>query len=477
MNQFLNASDAAFRDLETRANGKCLRFRQQPLPPGCTPGQADIGFEIDPESGVASLHVQKGIEYSGSSEDVTAWFQAGSKAFLTFNSLVEWVRGPLHQAYSTATSGTAKTVEPTPRELTDMAAVRRKLQSIERPEPIDEADLARRLRDKVLGQDFAMNTLAGVVARHFARIEPKRPAVLFAVGPSGVGKTRAAETLAHELQQLQRGSKGFSFMRLDMTEYQEAHRVSQLIGSPQGYVGHGEGSQLVDALRANPRTIVLFDEIEKAHPAILRVLMNAMDAGRLSTAERSSSGHQIDCREAVFIFTSNLDAQGILDELENRGGFGDRTKEDEICRKRIRAGGVPPEIVGRIGRFLVFQPLSPETRAAIIALTIAEVAREYGVQIRYVEPSVIVHLLERTQAQGFGARPAQFLIDELLGALFAEAARTGCQSAYRVLGPPFRCSPVGAPSQKPPASQPASSTGTPQVDPATLIFPQNPSLN
>jgi ATP-dependent Clp protease ATP-binding subunit ClpA len=476
MNQFITASDSAFRDLETRASGKCLRFRQQQMPAGCAPAQADVGFEIDPESGVACLHVQKGIEYSGSSEAVAAWFQAGSKAFLTFDSLVEWIRGPLQQAYSTATatSGTAKTVEPTPRELTDMAAVRRKLQSIERPEPIDEADLARRLRDKVLGQDFAMNTLAGVVARHFARIEPKRPAVLFAVGPSGVGKTRAAETLAHELQQLQRGSTGFGFLRLDMTEYQEAHRVSQLIGSPQGYVGHGEGSQLVDTLRANPRTIVLFDEIEKAHAAILRVLMNAMDAGRLSTAERSSSGHQIDCREAVFIFTSNLDAQGILDELENRDGFGDRTKEDEICRKRIRAGGVPPEIVGRIGRFLVFQPLSPETRAAIIALTIAEVAREYGVQISYVEPSVIVHLLERTQAQGFGARPAQFLIDELLGALFAEAARTGCQSAYRVLGPPFRCSPVSQPSSSKPCP---TAKATPQVDPATLIFPQNPSLN
>lgn len=475
MNQFLNATDAGLRNLEAKAKGKCIRFRQQAMPPGCSPARADIGFEIDSGSGIASLHVQKGMEYTGHSEDVATWFQNGSKAFLTFDSLVEWLRGTLRQSYSTAqqsaaATGTPNVPEATSQELTDMTAVRRRLQAIEQPEPIDEAALSRRLREKVLGQDFAINTLVGTVARHCARIEPKRPAVLFAVGPSGVGKTRAAECLARELQQLQQRSKGFGYLRLDMTEYQEAHRVSQLIGSPQGYVGHGQGSQFADVLRANPRTIVLFDEIEKAHPAILRVLMNAMDAGRLSTAERSGSGHKIDCCEAVFIFTSNLDAQGILDELEKRQGFGERTTEDEICRKRIRAAGVPPEIVGRIGRFLVFRPLSAETRAGIIALTIAEVAKEYGVQVSYVEPSVVVHLLEKTQSQGFGARPAQFLIDELLGALFAEAARAGGDSSFRVVGPPFRC----LPASQAPSPQPSKAV-TP--NPAALIFPQNPSLN
>src|SRR5205807_2293117 len=104
--------------------------------------------------------------------------------------------------------------------------------------------------------------------------------VVFAVGPSGVGKTRTAEAMAQVLREVDEDNEAYQFLRLDMTEYQEAHRVSQLIGAPQGYIGHGEGSQLIDALRANRRTIVLFDEIEKAHPAILRVLMNAMDAGR-----------------------------------------------------------------------------------------------------------------------------------------------------------------------------------------------------
>ena len=477
MNQFFTAPDSAFSDLAARAAGKCIRFRQQPMPPGCQPDQADIGFEIDRETGIASLHVQKNVAYSGRSSEVANWLQSGSKAFLTFGSLVDWIRGPLRQAYAvtaTATSGTAKAVEATSRELTDMAAVRRRLQAKDQPEPIDQADLSRRLREKVLGQDFAINTLVGTVARHCARIEPNRPAVLFAVGPSGVGKTRAAESLASELQQIQQQPKGFGFLRLDMTEYQEAHRVSQLIGSPQGYVGHGEGSQLVDTLRANPKTIVLFDEIEKAHPAILRVLMNAMDAGRLSTAERSGSGHQIDCREAIFIFTSNLDAEGILHEIEKRSGFGDRATEDEVCRKRIRAAGVPPEVVGRIGRFLVFRPLTAETRAAIIALTVAEVAKEYGVQVGYVEPSVVIHLLEQTQAQGFGARPAQFLIDELLGPIFAETARIGGESTYRVVGPPFRSLPISAVS---PAKQQPTPGQAAQSNPSALIFPQNPSLN
>ena len=112
---------------------------------------------------------------------------------------------------------------------------------------------------------------------------------MFAVGPSGVGKTRAAEALAQALNGLLEAGAGYQFLRLDMAEYQESHRVSQLLGAPQGYVGHGEGSQLLDTLAANPRTIVLFDEIEKAHPSILRVLMNAMDAGRLSSSSRTET--------------------------------------------------------------------------------------------------------------------------------------------------------------------------------------------
>jgi len=275
-----------------------------------------------------------------------------------------------------------------------------------------------------------------VVTRHCARTKPSRPAVLFAVGPSGVGKTHTAESLAKVLSDLPQDDAGYQYLRLDMTEYQEAHRVSQLLGSPQGYVGHGEGSQLTDALRANPRTIVLFDEIEKAHPSILKVLMNAMDAGRLSTASRTGTGHEIDCTKSIFMFTSNLDAKAILDELNAKGSDIERKAIDEVCRRRLKASGIAPEIIGRIGRFLVYQPLSQEVRAEIITVSIADVASEYGVAISFVDPDVMVSFLERSGGGDFGIRPEKYLIDDELGGLFAEASKNGVKN-IRIVGPPY----------------------------------------
>jgi ATP-dependent Clp protease ATP-binding subunit ClpA len=226
-----------------------------------------------------------------------------------------------------------------------------------------------------------------------------------------------------------------------MSEYQEAHRVSQLIGSPQGYVGHGNGSQLFDALRANPRTIILFDEIEKAHPAILRLLMNAMDAGRLSSASRMDGSHEIDCRFAVFVFTSNLDADAILKELTDSGGFGNRVAEDTVCRRKLLTAGIAPEIVGRIGRFMVFRPLTPEICAEIMVGAIVEVAAEYGLRVTYVAPTVVLEMMKPFKVDHFGMRPGQYMIDDALGASFASAAREANGGSYRIEGSPFRCLP------------------------------------
>lgn len=455
MRQFLTNNEAAFRDLERRAKRACVRFRDQEMPPGCDPNRADIGFEIDEGPGTARLLVSRGVRYGGDSPAIREWLDAGVKQFPTFAALSAWIQGPLWRAFgrhsatgSAPSDGIAAGVSAS--QLTDLRAVQEGIRDIHRPLYLDEVSLFERLHKRILGQDEALKALAAVMVRHCARRQPARPAVVFAVGPSGVGKTRTAEVIAQVLREFGDEDNGYQFLRLDMTEYQEAHRVSQLIGAPQGYIGHGEGSQLIDALRANPRTIVLFDEIEKAHSAILRVLMNAMDAGRLSTSSRSSGGHEIDCRRAVFMFTSNVDAKEILDELETRNAFGNRAIEDEVCRRRLHAAGIAPEIVGRIGRFLVYRPLSPETRAEIVALAIAEVAEEYGLRVAYVRPSVILDLMQKAKSQSFGVRPDRFLIDDALGGVFAEAAKHGASEPVEVVGPPYECTPV------PPLSQTAS---------------------
>jgi ATP-dependent Clp protease ATP-binding subunit ClpA len=232
-----------------------------------------------------------------------------------------------------------------------------------------------------------------------------------------------------------------------MSEYQERHRISQLIGAPQGYVGYGEGAQLADKLRANPRTIVLFDEIEKAHPDILRALMNAMDAGRLSTASANGGGHEIDCRRAVFIFTSNLDATEILQEIETRSVFGNRAAVDAVCRNHLRATGVAPELVGRIGCFLVFRPLHREARAEVVTLAIRRVAEEYGVHVVRIAATVVADILRASSPEGFGVRPDEYLVDEVLGPCLADAAATGSKERMEVIpGPPCQCVRVEEPA-------------------------------
>ena len=287
--------------------------------------------------------------------------------------------------------------------------------------------------------------MSGAVCRHLARRSPRRPTTVFAVGPTGVGKTRTAESVPPALRAVAPKSAEYGYLRLDMAEYQERHRVSQLIGSPQGYVGYGDGAQLVDRLRDNPKTIVLFDEIEKAHPDVLRCLMNAMDAGRLSTAAGTTAGREIDCRFALFFFTSNLDSKGTLDDLEQRSGFDQPVIVDEVCRRRLRAAGVPPEITGRIGSFLVYRPLTHETRAEILTLAIARVGKEYGVQVANIEPEVVAAILNQSPSDGFGARPDEYIADAFLGAAFAESARRNGSEPVRVVaGPPMRCEPTNS---------------------------------
>jgi len=448
MYQFLHGSDAAFAQLETQARQACIVFRDQEMPPGTQPVRARIGFEVNPNDGSALLLVDRGLNYTGTHPEIREWIAAGYRWFPGFAELRRWLREVLAPAYGIAGSEGAtrpipSTAEPPdPAQLTDLEAVHAQSPDAETPRYLDEEALFRHLTRYVRGQDPALRLLARRVCRHLARRDPRRPLTLFAIGPTGVGKTRTAEVLPLGLRALDPGGAGYTYLRLDMAEYQERHRVSQLLGAPPGYVGYGEGAQLVDALAANPRTVVLFDEIEKAHRDVLQALMNAMDAGRLSTSGPRGQSREVDCRYAIFLFTSNLDATGILRELEARNAFADPAVVDHVCRNHLRAAGIAPELIGRIGGFLAFRPLSAETRAEIVALAIARIAEEYGLRVAYIQPSVITHILERSRGDGFGARPYEYLVDEVLGEALARAAAAGSPAAVRISGgPPFKCTP------------------------------------
>jgi len=452
MRQFINGNEGLLQEVEDRAQDLCIRYRSQEMPAGSTPGTADIGFEIDSESGQSILYVSRGVHCFSCSDNVRAWLDTGLLSFNTFTDLKKWLSAELADSYPSPNSSgdghprplARESTEPEARELTDFTLVEDAISDMHNPLYLDEDELLSLLSRKVHGQEFALKGLSAAVARHCARRRPTSPAVIFATGPSGVGKTRSAISVSQVLHSQDHDNVGYGFLRLDMAEYQEGHRVSQLIGAPQGYTGHGEGSQLVDALLANPRTIVLFDEIEKAHPSILRVLMNAMDAGRLSTASRTPSGHEIDCRQSIFIFTSNLMSKEIIDELNSRNAFADQPIIDEVCRRRFQAGGILPEIIGRIGKFLVFIPLTAKVRARIVTMAIAEVAMEYGIDVQYVAPEIVVDLMKKNRTHDLGVRPEKYMIDDMLGGVFARAAKDGIDIPVKVVGPPLKCLPYDA---------------------------------
>ena len=420
MRQFIDGSEHEWTQLRRRAERACICFPGQTLPPGADPTAARVGFEVNPRTGRALLFVDEGCAYAGPVASVNRWLQEGKLDFDSFDQLVGWVRGDLAAAFTGAVPS-QQAVDP--GRITDLQQVGEGSTGRASVLYLDKEDLIEALELRVRGQRLAVEVMAGMVSRQLARIQPRRPAVLFSVGPTGVGKTHAARSLPAALRQAAGADPGYGFLRLDMSEYQEAYRVSQLLGSPQGYVGHDEGSQLLDALMSNPRHVVLFDEIEKAHPAILRALMNAMDAGRLSSAARTEGGsREVDCSKALFVFTSNIDAEGILADLAAPEASDDPARCDEVCRRRLRAAGLAPEIVGRIGRFMVFWPLSTEARAEIAVLAVVEVAEEYGLVVCHVDPEIVVSILKRSDTASFGARVDRYAVDEMLGPVLAKAA-------------------------------------------------------
>lgn len=422
MRQFLTDSSQAFHDLEQRAGANCVVFANQEMPPGTSPAKLRIGFEIDPEDGSTVLLVDEGAIYSGESREIRDWLNQGEKRFANFSELRDWLSRVVKPTfYQNSPTSLDRVSAVNVENLTDLSQISESVNNSPQVSNIDSKQLFDKLSSQIRGQDTAIRRLSKKISQHLARRFPRRPATIFALGPTGVGKTQTAECLPMALRELDVSYSDFHYLRLDMSEYQEKHRVSQLLGAPQGYLGYGDGSQLIDTLALHPRSIVLFDEIEKAHPDILKTLMNAMDAGRLSSAATTNNGREIDCRSAVFFFTSNIEITEILAELKTRQAFDNVFLIDEICRKHLKKAGIKPELVGRIGCFLVYQELSGKARTEIVALSIVRVASEYGLNIVYITPETLMAVLGKCGTANFGARPDEYLIDELLGEKFAEA--------------------------------------------------------
>ena len=298
------------------------------------------------------------------------------------------------------------------------------LSRMEQKESQKLLNLEKELQVNVIGQEAATEVIAKALRRSRADLkDPKRPIGSFLfLGPTGVGKTHLAKTLAERIFGNQE-----ALLQIDMSEYMEKFSVSRLIGSPPGYIGYEEGGQLTEAVRRKPYSVVLFDEIEKAHPDVVQLLLQVLEDGRLT----DSLGRTVDFRNTILIMTSNIGAE-LLQRPSSMGfdaGFtalGDFEKSRgrilEETKKHFK-----PEFINRINQIVVFHPLAKEHMKKIVELELSKVSKRLSGQ--HIEIDVVdsakEFLLEKGWDEKYGARPLRRAVENYLEDPLAEAILRG----------------------------------------------------
>lgn len=285
--------------------------------------------------------------------------------------------------------------------------------------------LEQTLHKRVIGQDEAVSAVAKAVRRGRVGLkDPKRPIGSFLfLGPTGVGKTELSKALAEALF----GNEE-AMIRVDMSEYMEKHSVAKMIGSPPGYVGHDDGGQLSEQVRRHPYSVVLFDEIEKAHPDVFNILLQVLDDGHIT----DSQGRKVDFRNTVIIMTSNAGAKAIVDPKK----LGFNAKEDLADDYKQMKSNVMkeikllfrPEFLNRIDEILVFHPLGKEEMKKIVSLMCNELVKRAKEQLNIkltIRDSVKKHIVETGTDQKYGARPLRRALQNQLEDRLAEELLSG----------------------------------------------------
>ena len=270
---------------------------------------------------------------------------------------------------------------------------------------------------RVVGQDEAVQRVTEAILRSRAGIsDPNRPIGSFLfLGPTGVGKTELAKSLADCLF-----DDEHNMVRIDMTEYMEKYSVSRLIGAPPGYVGYDEGGQLTEAVRRKPYSVVLFDEVEKAHPDVFNILLQILDDGRIT----DSQGRTVDFKNTIIILTSNLGSRALLDGITNSGEISDEAKAEVMAELRQ---SFRPEFLNRLDEITFFKPLTKDNLSGIIDIMLESLRKRLeektlGLEVTEKAKELII---ERGYDPVYGARPLRRYIQTSLETLIARKILSG----------------------------------------------------
>ncbi len=277
--------------------------------------------------------------------------------------------------------------------------------------------LDEELHKRVIGQDEAVTKVSEAIIRSKAGIkDPGKPIGSFLfLGPTGVGKTELAKTIAAALFDDEN-----NIVRLDMTEYMEKYSVSRLIGAPPGYVGYEEGGQLTEAVRRKPYAVVLFDEVEKAHPDVFNVLLQVLDDGRIT----DSQGRTVDFKNTIIILTSNIGSQELLSGIDDKGNIQPEAEENVMEELRV---SFRPEFLNRLDEIILFKPLTKDNIGNIIKLLIADLNRRLSDREMRVEltPEAETYVMDQGYDPVYGARPLKRYLQKTVETLSAKLILSG----------------------------------------------------
>ena len=285
--------------------------------------------------------------------------------------------------------------------------------------------LESELHKRVIGQEEAVSKVADAILRSKAGIkDPRRPIGSFLfLGPTGVGKTELAKTLAAYLF-----DDESNMVRIDMTEYMEKYSVSRLIGAPPGYVGYDEGGQLTEAVRRKPFSVVLFDEVEKAHPDVFNVLLQVLDDGHIT----DSQGRTVDFKNTIIILTSNIGSQYLLDGVSENGEI---SSEAEALVSAELKSHFRPEFLNRLDETILFRPLTKENIRGIVELQLEDLNRRLAAQQLSIKltDAAKEYVIESGYDPVYGARPLKRYLQQNVETLAAKLILKGDLSEGSVI--------------------------------------------